>query len=130
MFAGAMPLHAFGARAGAGDILAAAGDGGPGVRWFADVALLSAVSTCFVLGAGTVEQFGSSCSPVGHDRVRDQDLYRQGLAEGRGGGVAAAGTGTSAEHGSACLACSFPASLWPGRVRLNGYPESLYAVSA
>ena len=56
-YAGAMLLHAFGARAGAGDILAAAGDGGPGGRRFADVALLSAVSTCFALGAVTVEQF-------------------------------------------------------------------------
>ena len=56
-YAGAMLLHAFGARAGADDILAAAGDGGPGGRRFADVALLSAVSTCFALGAATVEQF-------------------------------------------------------------------------
>jgi len=56
-YAGAMLLHAFGARAGAGAILAAAGDGGPGGRRFADVALLSAVSTCFALGAATVEQF-------------------------------------------------------------------------
>ncbi len=55
-YAGAMLLHAFGARAGAGDILAAAGDGGPGGRRFADVALLSAVSTCFALGAATIEQ--------------------------------------------------------------------------
>ena len=46
-YAGAMLLHALGARAGAGDILAAAGDGVPGGRRFADVALLSAVSTCF-----------------------------------------------------------------------------------
>ena len=57
-YAGAMLLHAFGARAGAGDILgAAAGDGGPGGRRFADVGLLSAVSTCFALGAATIEQF-------------------------------------------------------------------------
>jgi hypothetical protein len=55
-YAGAMLLHAFGARAGAGDTLAAAGDGGPGGRQFADVALLSAVSTCFALGAATIEQ--------------------------------------------------------------------------
>lgn len=56
--AGAMLLHAFGARAGAGEILAAAaGDGGPGGRRFADVALLSAVSIGFALGAATVEQF-------------------------------------------------------------------------
>ena len=56
-YAGAMLLHAFGARAGAGDILAAAGAGGGG-RWrYADVALLSAVSTCFALGAATTEQF-------------------------------------------------------------------------
>ncbi len=53
-YAGAMLLHAFGGRAGAGGILAAAagGDGRPG-----DVALLSAVSICFALGAATVEQF-------------------------------------------------------------------------
>ena len=56
-YAGAMLLHAFGARAGAGGILAAAGDGGPGGYRFADVALLSAVSTCFALGAATMEQF-------------------------------------------------------------------------
>ncbi len=57
-YAGAMLLHAFGARAGAGDVLAAAaGDGGPGGTRYADVALLSAVSTCFALGAATIEQF-------------------------------------------------------------------------
>ncbi len=57
-YAGAMLLHAFGARAGAGLILAAAaGDGEPGGPRFADVALLSAVSTCFALGTATVEQF-------------------------------------------------------------------------
>ncbi len=56
-YAGAMLLHAFGARAGAGGILAAAaGDGGPGGRRFADVALLSATSVCFALGAATIEQ--------------------------------------------------------------------------
>ena len=53
-YAGAMLLHAFGGRAGAGEILAAAagGDWRPG-----DVALLSAVSICFALGAATIEQF-------------------------------------------------------------------------
>jgi hypothetical protein len=56
-YAGAMLLHAFGARAGAGDILAAAGDSGPGGTRYADLALLSAVSTCFALGAATIEQF-------------------------------------------------------------------------
>src|SRR6266571_6365618 len=58
-YAGAMLLHAFGARAGAGDILAAAaaGDAGPGGRRFADVALLSATSIGFALGAATIEQF-------------------------------------------------------------------------
>jgi hypothetical protein len=55
-YAGAMLLHAFGARAGAGGILAAAGDGGPGGYRFADLALLSAVSTCFALGAATTGQ--------------------------------------------------------------------------
>ena len=50
-YAGAMLLHAFGDRAGAGEILAAAG-GEPG-----EVALLSAVSLCFALGAATIEQF-------------------------------------------------------------------------
>jgi transposase len=56
-YAGAMLLHAFGARAGAGDILAAAGAGEKDGRRLADVALLSAVSTCFALGAATIEQF-------------------------------------------------------------------------
>ena len=54
-YAGAMLLHAFGGRAGAGQILAAAAggeDGRPG-----DAALLSAVSMCFALGAATTEQF-------------------------------------------------------------------------
>jgi len=55
-YAGAMLLHAFGARAGAADILAAAAGDRDGRR-FADVALLSAVSTCFALGAATAEQF-------------------------------------------------------------------------
>jgi len=51
-YAGAMLLHAFGGRAGAGEILAAAAGGEP-----ADAALLSAVSLCFALGAATIEQF-------------------------------------------------------------------------
>ena len=50
-YAGAMLLHAFLAQAGAGMVLAAAA-GEPG-----DVALMSAVSMCFALGAATVEQF-------------------------------------------------------------------------
>ena len=50
-YAGAMLLHAFFARAGAGTVLAAAG-GEP-----QDVALLTAVSMCFALGAATTEQF-------------------------------------------------------------------------
>ena len=50
-YAGAMLLHAFFAQAGAGTVLAAAA-GEPG-----DVALMSAVSLCFALGAATVEQF-------------------------------------------------------------------------
>jgi len=51
-YAGAMLLHAFGDRAGAGQILAAAAGGQP-----AGVALLSATSICFALGAATIEQF-------------------------------------------------------------------------
>jgi hypothetical protein len=51
-YAGAMLLHAFAGRAGAGQILAAAAGGQP-----AGVALLSAVSLCFALGAATLEQF-------------------------------------------------------------------------
>jgi hypothetical protein len=54
-YAGAMLLHAFASRVDAGAILAAAGDR-DGLR-FADVALLSATSTCFALGAATLEQF-------------------------------------------------------------------------
>jgi hypothetical protein len=60
--AGAMLLHAFGARADAGAVLAAAASGSaaardPQGRRFADVALLSATSICFALGAATIEQF-------------------------------------------------------------------------
>jgi transposase len=51
-YAGAMLLHAFFARAGAGSALPASGERGP-----ADVALLSAASMCFALGADTIEQF-------------------------------------------------------------------------
>ena len=54
-YAGAMLLHAFGGRAGAAQVLAAAAGGAdarPG-----DAALLSAVSMCFALGAATTEQF-------------------------------------------------------------------------
>ena len=51
-YAGAMLLHAFFARAGAGSALPASGD-----RRTADLALLTAVSMCFALGADTVEQF-------------------------------------------------------------------------
>ena len=51
-YAGAMLLHAFFARAGADSALPASGDRRP-----ADLALLTAVSMCFALGAGTVEQF-------------------------------------------------------------------------
>jgi len=55
-YAGAMLLHAFFARAGAGDILAAAAGDRHGRR-YADVALLSATSMGFALGAATIEQF-------------------------------------------------------------------------
>jgi hypothetical protein len=48
-YAGAMLLHAFYARAGAGGLL-------PGVAG-PDAALLTAVSVCFALGAHTTEQF-------------------------------------------------------------------------
>src|SRR6266849_3046191 len=54
-YAGAMLLHAFGDRARAGEILAAAA--GAGGNRPADVALLSATSLCFALGAATIEQF-------------------------------------------------------------------------
>ena len=50
-YAGAMLLHTFFARAAAGTVLADAA-AGPG-----DVALLTAVSMCFALGAATTEQF-------------------------------------------------------------------------
>jgi Transposase protein len=53
-YAGAMLLHAFAARAGAGDVFAAAAgqDAAAG-----DVALLAAASACFALGAATTEAF-------------------------------------------------------------------------
>ena len=51
-YAGAMLLHPFFARTDAGGALPASGD-----RRTADVALLTAVSMCFALGADTIEQF-------------------------------------------------------------------------
>src|SRR6266852_5009315 len=57
-YAGEMLLHAFTARAGAGQVLesaAGAGRDAGGYR-FADVALLSATSMCLALGAETTEQ--------------------------------------------------------------------------
>jgi len=81
-YAGAMLLHAFGTRAGAGEILqAAAGeDARPG-----DVALLSAVSLCFALGAATAEQFkhlaAAEAGPLaGLSRLPDLRTLRPGLA--------------------------------------------------
>src|SRR5216683_1914381 len=57
-YAGAMLLHAFGGQAGAGQVLAGAGlPAGSVPRPPADVALLSAASACFALGAATIEQF-------------------------------------------------------------------------
>jgi DNA-binding CsgD family transcriptional regulator len=81
-YAGAMLLHAFGARAGAGGILqdAAGEDAQPG-----DVALLSAVSMCFALGAATTEQFkhlaAAEAGPLaGLSRLPDLRTLRPGLA--------------------------------------------------
>ncbi len=54
-YAGAMLLHAFGGQVDAAAVLSAAA-GGEGRR-LADVALLSATSLCFGLGAATTEQF-------------------------------------------------------------------------
>src|SRR5271165_4997186 len=51
-YAGAMLLHAFGARAGAPDVLAGAAGGQP-----AAARLLAAVSACIGLGYATTEQF-------------------------------------------------------------------------
>jgi len=57
-YAGAMLLHAFASQADATAVLsAAAGDKAEdGGRRFGDVALLSATSICFALGAATIEQ--------------------------------------------------------------------------
>ncbi len=58
-YAGAMLLHAFTARTGAGQVLESAADAGrpAGRSWrFGDVALLSVTGMCFALGAATVEQ--------------------------------------------------------------------------
>ena len=51
-YAGAMLLHAFFARACVDSALPVSGDRRP-----ADLALLTAVSMCFALGADTIEQF-------------------------------------------------------------------------
>ena len=81
-YAGAMLLHAFAARAGAGDIFrAAAGqDAAP-----QDVALLAAVSACFALGAETTEQFkhlaAAEAGPLaGLSRLPGLRTLRPGLA--------------------------------------------------
>ena len=55
-YAGAMLLHAFTARSGAGRVLESAAAGAGRSRRFGDVALLSATSMCFALGAETIEQ--------------------------------------------------------------------------
>jgi hypothetical protein len=58
-YAGAMLLHAFASQADATTVLSAAAGAGKadgGGRRFADVALLSATSICFALGAATIEQ--------------------------------------------------------------------------
>jgi hypothetical protein len=81
-YAGAMLLHAFGTRAGAGEILqAAAGEDAPP----GDVAPLSAVSLCFALGAATTEQFkhlaAAEAGPLaGLSRLPDLRTLRPGLA--------------------------------------------------
>ncbi len=54
-YAGAMLLHAFGARVGAEQVFAAAGTSVAGRR-FDDVAVLSAVSAVFALGFASMEQ--------------------------------------------------------------------------
>ena len=81
-YAGAMLLHAFAARAGAGDIFrAAAGqDAAP-----QDAALLAAVSACFALGAATTEQFkhlaAAEAGPLaGLSRLPGLRTLRPGLA--------------------------------------------------
>ncbi len=81
-YAGAMLLHAFAARAGAGDIFrAAAGqDAAP-----QDVALLAAVSACFALGAATPEQFNHQAAAeagpqAGLSRLPGLRTLRPGLA--------------------------------------------------
>ncbi|HXZ75608.1 MAG TPA: hypothetical protein VEH31_32705 [Streptosporangiaceae bacterium] len=54
-YAGAMLLHAFASRSGAGQVLACAT--GDARSRYTDTALLAAVSTCFALGAATIERF-------------------------------------------------------------------------
>ena len=54
-YAGAMLLHAFTSRVGAGDVFAAAATSGAGRR-FDDVAILTGVSTVFALGFASMEQ--------------------------------------------------------------------------
>ena len=57
-YAGAMLLHAFTARAGAGQVLESAAGAGRGAGGYrsGDVALLSVTGMCFALGAETIEQ--------------------------------------------------------------------------
>ena len=54
-YAGAMLLHAFTDRVGAGEVFASAATSAPGLR-FDDVAVLTATSTVFALGFASMEQ--------------------------------------------------------------------------
>ena len=81
-YAGAMLLHAFAARAGAGDIFRAAAGQDAAPR---DAALLAAVSACFALGAATTEQFkhlaAAEAGPLaGLSRLPGLRTLRPGLA--------------------------------------------------
>src|SRR6266849_1220276 len=112
-YAGAMLLHAFGGQAGAGQVLAAAGlAAGTGPRPPADVALLSAASACFGLGAATIEQFkhltaGEAGPLVGLVSLPGQRAIRPRLAAMA---EAAEPAGLQAAFAAAMLAASPPLS--------------------
>ena len=90
-YAGAMLLHAFASQADATTVLSAAavaGEADGGGQRFADVALLSATSICFALGAARIEQIkhltAAHAGPLAGPAVLpDLRSLRPGLAGAR-----------------------------------------------
>jgi hypothetical protein len=107
------------ARPGAGEVLAAAGlAAGTGLRRSADVALQSAASICFALGAATIEQFkhlpaGEAGPLAGLAALRGARTIRPRLAAIAGAGLAVHRTNV-ARLVMASVGSSLPMMMAPG----------------